>query len=128
MLKIAFSYLCTHENQCKYCFWQLFFNLTRNVFEVSFFFKEEASRLLNSNFLSELQKRVGEEGLSAFDRRYAGRVSEILFNVWLNRQMETGALRKEEIREIPVLHMEKVHWLKKGTAFLKARFLGRKYE
>ena len=78
--------------------------------------------------LTELRSRLGEEGLTSFQARYYGRVSEILFNVWLSRQIETGALRKEEIREIPVVHMEKTDWRKKGIAFLKAKFLGRKYE
>ena len=78
--------------------------------------------------LFELRSRLGEEGLSSFDARYYGRVSEILFNVWLNRKLETGGLRPEEIREIPVIHMEKTNWRKKGSKFLKAKFLGRKYE
>ena len=33
-----------------------------------------------------------------------------------------------EIKEIPYVHMEKVNWWKKGTSFLKAKFLGKKYD
>lgn len=29
--------------------------------------------------------------------------------------------------EIPCVHMEKINWVKKGSAFLKAKFLSRKY-
>ena len=41
---------------------------------------------------------------------------------------QKGIMFKNEIREIPYIHMEKVNWIKKGTAFLKAKFIGKKYE
>ena len=47
--------------------------------------------------------------------------SEIIFNVWLRNQ-------KEEIKEIPYIHMEEIDWKKKGMAFLKAKFGNKKYE
>ncbi len=78
--------------------------------------------------LFELQKRVKTEGLSRYQRRIYGRVSEILFNVWLEYQLENGIVQKGEVMEIPCIYMEKVNWIKKGTAFLKAKFLGIKYE
>ena len=81
--------------------------------------------------LFELKNRIGreaEEQLDAFQGRLYGRVSEILFNVWLEKQLRDGTLKREEIMEIPVLHMEKVDWKKKGTAFLKAKMIGKRYE
>ncbi len=77
--------------------------------------------------LFELQKRVEIQNLSDEQKRIYGRVSEILFNVWLDHQLENGVLQKEEIMEIPCVYMEKVKWIKKGTAFLKAKFLNIKY-
>lgn len=79
------------------------------------------------DILFELRKRLGEDGLSAFHSRYYGRVSEIIFNVWLDKQINSGIIGKNEIKEIPLIHMEKVNWLKKGMAFLKAKFVGEKY-
>ena len=66
--------------------------------------------------------------MSPFEKRYPGRVAELLFNVWLLYQLESGALTEEQIKELPVMSTEKVNWLKKGTAFLKAKFLGKKYD
>lgn len=80
------------------------------------------------DILFELRDRLGEEGLSPFHSRYYGRVSEIIFNVWLDRQIHTGRIKRSEIKELPLIHMEKINWWKKGTAFLKAKFAGKKYE
>lgn len=84
------------------------------------------------NILFELKDRMeGNEkmqNLSVFQSRFYGRISEIIFNVWLERQMETGLLKKDEVKEIPVIHMDDINWWKKGTAFLKAKFIGKKYE
>ena len=78
--------------------------------------------------LFELRKRVNEENLSSFQRRYCGRVSEILFNVWLRWQLEQGEIGRNQIRELPVICTERTNWLKKGGEFLKARLFGTKYE
>ena len=80
------------------------------------------------DILFELRRRLGEDGLTPFQSRYYGRVSEIIFNVWLDEQLRSGALHRAEIKEIPFIHMEKINWWKKGTAFLKAKFLGKRYE
>ena len=58
---------------------------------------------------------MGDREYSFFQGRFYGRVSEIIFNVWLMNQ-------KEEIKEIPYIHMEEIDWKKKGMAFLKAKF------
>lgn len=69
-----------------------------------------------------------ESELSFYQGRFYGRVSEIIFNVWLQYQLETGVLKESDICELPCLYTEKVNWLKKGTAFLSAKFLHKRYE
>lgn len=80
------------------------------------------------NILFEVGKRVDMTELSAFQGRYYGRISEIIFNVWLDQKIKSGELKKEQLMEISYIHMEKINWWKKGTAFLEAKFLGKKYE
>lgn len=80
------------------------------------------------DILFELKKRVDVADLSEFQGRFFGRVSEIIFNGWLDHQVSSGRIQKDEILEIPCIHMEKISWIKKGTAFLKAKFAGIKYE
>ena len=80
------------------------------------------------DILFELRRRLGESGLNPYHSRYYGRVSEILLNVWLDRQVKSREIDRTAIREIPVIYMEKVNWLKKGSAFLKAKYLGEKYK
>lgn len=76
--------------------------------------------------LFALEERLTEEGLtqnlSPFDARLYGRVSEILFNAWLINH------REYRLTELPLVSTEPVNWVKKGSAFLSARFLGKKYE
>ncbi len=73
------------------------------------------------DILFELEKRVDITKYDAFHARFFGRVSELLLDVWIN----TNNLKYKEIK---VLNIEKVNWLKKGTAFLRAKFTGKKYE
>lgn len=80
------------------------------------------------DILFELQKRVDMPELSAFQGRFFGRVSEIIFNVWLDEQVKCGRIHKGEIKDLHCIHMEKINWLKKGSAFLKAKFTGKKYD
>ncbi len=79
------------------------------------------------DILFELRNRLGEEGLTPFHSRYYGRISEILFNVWLTEQQHQGKISSSEIKEIPLIHMENINWWKKGKAFLMAKFFGKKY-
>lgn len=79
--------------------------------------------------LGELEQRMKENGelekLSPFEARLFGRVSEILFNVWLRREQECNP--KLRVKEQPTIHLETVNWWKKGMAFLQAKFFGKKY-
>lgn len=74
--------------------------------------------------LGELEQRIPTDGMSTFEARFYGRVSEILFNVWLRRRLAEGAT----VVEVPVVSTEPVNWVKKGFAFLAAKFGGVKYK
>lgn len=76
------------------------------------------------DILFELEARLDVGELSAFQGRLYGRVSEIIFNVWLNYQVKEN---KYACKEIGCMHMESINWLKKGGAFLKAKFFHQKY-
>lgn len=78
--------------------------------------------------LFELEKRIGSRKLSTFQSRFYGRISEIVFNVWLQKQLDDENLKKDEIKELPYFNVEGENWQKKGIAFLKAKFLHKRYE
>lgn len=80
------------------------------------------------DILFELSKRVDMLYLSGFQGRFYGRISEIIFNVWLDQKIQSGEIKKDQVMEIPYIHMEKINGWKKGTSFLKAKFFGKKYE
>ena len=73
------------------------------------------------DILFELEKRIPPEKYGKFHARYLGRVSELLLDVWIN----TNNIKYKEVR---VIDIEKANWLKKGWAFFKAKFIGKKYE
>ncbi len=82
------------------------------------------------DILFELRARIGketEEGLDKYQGRFYGRISEIIFNVWLLEQQKTGSIGSLEVKEVPLVHMEDINWWEKGGAFLKAKFKGEKY-
>ena len=66
--------------------------------------------------LAELETRLDISSYSSNDRRVYGFVGERLLDVWV----ETNQI---PYCECPVLHMESQHWLKKGTAFLRRKFV-----
>ena len=80
------------------------------------------------DILFELKDRVGEDDLSAFQARFYGRVSEIIFNVWLDRQISSGRISDKEIKELGLIYMEKINWINKGGAFIKAKLFHKRYE
>jgi len=71
--------------------------------------------------LFELEKRIDPKQYDSFHARYLGRISELLLDVWINTN-------KLSYKEVKVIDMQNVDWLKKGTAFLKAKFTNHKYE
>ena len=80
------------------------------------------------DLLTELENRFELKETSAYQRRYIGRIAEILINVWLDSRMEKGSLKKEQVAVLPVVYLGRVNWLKKGSAFLRAKFLHRRYK
>jgi len=78
--------------------------------------------------LFELEKRVDVSELSDFQKRFYGRISEIMLNVWLDKQLKTGFIKKSEIMELPYFMVDRTNWWKKGITFLKAKYFGIKYE
>src|SRR5699024_11419636 len=72
------------------------------------------------DILFELEKRLGNQNLDAFQQRFYGRVSEIIFNVWLEKQFEDNVIDKKRVKELPIVYVEGVNWWKKGTAFLRS--------
>jgi hypothetical protein len=71
--------------------------------------------------VNELSKRIDSSEMDAFDARWPGRVSERMLDPWLM----TNGITYEEL---PVVSPESVNWAKKGSAFLAAKFFGKKYE
>lgn len=96
------------------------------MFNMFFMKKEELDAYASWLFpiLEEMEQKISVEELGDFQKRLFGRVSEILWNVWLLQRQKQGVV----IKEIPYLSTEPVNWGKKGMAFLKAKFLGKKYE
>lgn len=70
--------------------------------------------------LDSMYECMDLSGLTAFEARLFGRVSELLFNVWLVKNNLTP-------KEVPFMYMEKVNLLKKAKSFLMAKFFGKKY-
>lgn len=70
--------------------------------------------------LAELMNRIDSSSMTAFEARFPGRVSELLFNVWLTE-------KELVIKEVPFMYLEKVNLFQKGKSFLEAKFLGKKY-
>ena len=73
------------------------------------------------DILFELEERMKDKEYDAFHSRFYGRVSERLFNVWLDYKGYT-------CKEIPYMYMEKIDWYKKCSGFLKAKFFKKKYD
>lgn len=77
------------------------------------------------SILFELEKICDNQELSSFQGRFYGRVSEIIFNCWLKNKLRN---EKIQYKEIPYFYLGKINWLKKGKAFLTAKFIHKKYE
>ncbi|MBR2027910.1 MAG: DUF4422 domain-containing protein [Oscillospiraceae bacterium] len=74
------------------------------------------------DILFRLEEKLDISGYSDYDKRVFGFVSERLLDVWL----ETAESQmKIKYTELSVVNMEKQNWLKKGTNFLKRKFIGK---
>lgn len=72
------------------------------------------------SILFELEDNIDITQYDNFHARFFGRISELLLDVWIF----TNQLKYEEVK---VIDIEQVNWLKKGTSFLMAKFIGKKY-
>lgn len=77
------------------------------------------------NILFQVFEQVDKLNMTAFDKRFCGRISEILFDVWIESKLLTGKIAKTEIKELP--YIEDVNWNYKIKVFLSAKFLHKKY-
>lgn len=68
------------------------------------------------DILFTLEKQIDISRYDAYNQRLFGFISERLLDVYL----EANHL---SYKDIPVLFMEKEHWIKKGFAFLKRKFI-----
>ena len=73
--------------------------------------------------LAGVEEKVDLTGLTDFQARLFGRVSEILMNVWILKIQSEG----KSVTEVTAAYSEKINWFKKGFWFLEAKFFGKKY-
>ena len=73
------------------------------------------------DILFELEKQTNPSQYNKYQARLYGYISELLLDVWI---MQNNL----KYKEVPFINMEKTKWLKKGSSFLKAKFLGKKYD
>ncbi len=70
--------------------------------------------------LEELEQRVDFRQYDKFQQRMFGRVSELLLNVWIEQ-------KQYKYKSVPAVNIEKNNLRKRIPAFLKAKFLHKKY-
>lgn len=70
--------------------------------------------------LFELEDSVCFEEYDPYQARLVGRIAELLLDVWIEKN-------QYRYHEVPVINMEKINWWKKGTSFLKAKYLKKRY-
>lgn len=70
--------------------------------------------------LFELEKEVDTANMSSFDARLFGRVSELLFDVWIEHN-------KIKYKEIDYVQLGNENWMEKIKGFFNAKFKGKKY-
>ena len=71
--------------------------------------------------LFETECHIRFDGLSPFQERLMGRLSELLVDVWV------GHFGLDYVEQ-PIVEMERASWVKKGGAFLAAKAFGKGYE
>ena len=73
------------------------------------------------DILFELEKRIDNSKYDKFHSRFYGRISELLLDVYLR----TNNIKYKEVNLIDI---ENINWLKKGTSFLSAKIFNKKYK
>uniref|UniRef100_UPI003AB682C3 DUF4422 domain-containing protein n=1 Tax=Phocaeicola sp. TaxID=2773926 RepID=UPI003AB682C3 len=72
------------------------------------------------NILFQLEKEVDLSTLPAFDARLFGRVSELLLDVWIEKNQYS-------YKEIKMIQLGNENWPQKIKYFLAAKFFGKRY-
>ena len=72
------------------------------------------------DILFELEKRVDSSNYDSFHSRFYGRISELLLDVYLQKNAIT-------YKEVGFIYMEKINKIAKVKGFLAAKFGGKKY-
>ena len=73
------------------------------------------------DILFELEKRIDYSKYDSFHARFFGRVSERLLDVWIKT-------KGYNFKEVKVMDMQNINWIKKGSSFLIAKFTNKRYE
>lgn len=73
------------------------------------------------DLLGEVEKRVDVDGMSGFDARFFGRISELMLDVWL----ETNGVG---YTEVPFVYLAKVNKIGKAFDFIASVLFNRKYK
>lgn len=71
--------------------------------------------------LAQVEAQIDVSAYSAYDQRVFGFLGERLLDIYIEAN-------KISYKELPVMFMEKQNWLKKGSAFLRRKFLSGKEE
>ncbi len=77
--------------------------------------------------LKGVEECTDKSRFNDFQKRFVGVVSEMMLDVWIVRQIETGNITPGDITEVPYIYTRKINWLRKITSFLLAKFFGVKY-
>ena len=111
------------------CFRKLMNQRSCYLFNMFIMSKERTDRYCEWLFdvCEKIEARYDASALTPFEKRYIGRVSERLFNAWLMVQIERGAIRKEEVHEIPYCYLGNVNWFRKIGGVLMALVFHKKY-
>lgn len=72
------------------------------------------------DILFKLEEELKDKQYNAFHARYPGRISELLLDVWLDKN-------GYDYKEVPFIYMEPIDKVRKIMGFLKAKFLKKKY-
>ena len=72
------------------------------------------------DILEELEKKIDITQYDAYQARLFGRVSELLLNVWIEKN-------NIKYKEISHMHMEKINWADKIYSFMRAKFTQKKF-
>ena len=80
-----------------------------------------------TDILYALTLRIDSSRMDDFDKRYPGRIAELLLNVWLDHELASGDLKHKDIKVLPWFSTGEDKTVEKGKAYLKAKFKGEKY-